>query len=121
MLSLPIAGLQVQVRVIWLDDDEDGFDMVSWSPPTPVSVCSAAPVLLLRLPVLVEVALCARMPSAFSTAGIALAAAKLSAMRRNEIEMGCMVEKGCDKEEWVFCLSPAGREEVNVKLGYCAV
>lgn len=35
----------------------------------------------------------AAMPLAFSMAGMALAAARLSAMAKNEIEMGCMMEE----------------------------
>ncbi len=65
----------------------------SESPPGPALEPAVAPVLLLLLPVLEGRASHAAMPLAFSTAGMALAAARLSAMAREEIEMGCMMEK----------------------------
>lgn len=86
----------------------------SESPPRPGLEPPVEPVLLLPLPVLGGEASRAAMPLAFSMAGMALTAARLSAMARKEIEMGCMMEKevarGVMKKSALFVYPwPAGK------------
>ncbi|PBK59247.1 hypothetical protein ARMSODRAFT_1073428, partial [Armillaria solidipes] len=112
---LPFAGLQVHVSVV-CDEESDMSMLGSESPPKPglEPPPPVAPVLLLPLPVLGVGVSRAAMLLAFSMAGMALAAARLSAMARKEIEMGCMMEKevarGVMKKSALFVYPwPAGK------------
>ncbi len=82
------------------------------SPPGPGLLPPVAPVLL--LPVLEGVASYAAMLLAFSMAGMALAAARLSAMARKEIKMGCMMEKEVVMKKSALFIYPwlAGKRSV---------